>query len=322
MKIFLRKFRRAKFTAIVVAFIAALASNSIARATTYTWINSAGGNWNVASNWSSSTVPQSPGQAADIPATLAVAVTMNVSPNIDSLSIDSSGSTLGISAGDALTVTDGIANNGTITLAAPFGPETAALTFSGSQTLSGTGSVILDVSQLNTSNSGVLTQALGQTISGQGTINAALINQGLINANVSGGTLSLATNPMTSAGTMEATGGGLLSMKTTVNNAGGMILAASGGIVQVGSGSTINNGTLLASGGTVDVNSGSTIVGATLTSTGTSYFQAGGGTLSGDTLSNGSQFNVPAGQTLTVTGGIANNGTITLAGPSGPRLPP
>ena len=56
----------------------------------------------------------------------------------------------------------------------------------------------------------MLTQAAGHTISGCGQINAALTNQGLVNANVNGQTLSLPTNPMTNAATMEATNGGVL----------------------------------------------------------------------------------------------------------------
>ena len=109
--------------------------------------------------------------------------------------------------------------------------------------------------QLNTSDGGVLTQAAGHTISGYGTINAALINQGLVNANVNGQTLSLATNAMTNAGTMEATNGGVLNVETTVNNAGGH---DPGGRRQR------------------PVQRRALVVGGTLTSTGTSYFSRDG----------------------------------------------
>ena len=174
--------------------------------------------------------------------------------------------------------------------------QPATLNFSGSQTLSGTGSVILNnwgsSAQLNTSNSDVLTQAAGHTISGYGQINAALTNQGLVNANVNGQTLSLATNPMTNAATMEATNGGVLSVETTVNNAGG---------------------TILADGGNVQFNGNAVVVGGTLTSTGTSYLSAtGSSNMSAVTLSNGSLFNIPGGRSVTVTNGITNNGTILV----------
>ena len=150
-----------------MAFLAWLPAVT-SKAAVFTWDNSAGGNWNVASNWSSGTVPLLPGQAADIPPTLAVAVTLNISPSIDSLRIDNSGTTLGIPGGQSLTVTGGIANNATITVDSDNNPY-GYLTFSGSQTLSGTGSVVLGTyGQLNTSNSGMLTQGAGHTISGLG----------------------------------------------------------------------------------------------------------------------------------------------------------
>ncbi len=237
----------------------------------------------------------SPGQAADFPATLAVTVTVNISPSIDSLSIDNSGTTLDILAGQTLTVVGGITNNGTITV--DFNPNgiPANLTFSGSQTLSGSGSVVMNspYAQLNTSNSGVLTQAAGHTISGLGTINAALINQGLVNADINGQTLFLMTDAMSSSGTMEAINGGLLNVGTiTISNSGGTILASGGNVLLVNS----------------------TIVGGTLTSTGTSNLSttSGGASLSGVTLSAGSQFNIPNNQTVTVTNGLANNGTIVV----------
>ena len=122
------------------------------------------------------------------------------------------------------------------------------MTFSGNQTLSGTGSAVLNNldAQLNTSNGGTLTQAAGHTISGEGTINAVLINQGQVEANL--GTLSLAS---------------------TIANAGGTILA-SGGNVQIVSGATISGGTL-ASMGTSNL-----------------ALSSGSATLSGITLSGGS----------------------------------
>ena len=263
---------------------------AVSNAQTFTWDNPAGGNWNVATNWTGGIVPQSSGQAVDIP--LAVPVYVNISPDIGSLSIDNSGTTLDILNGDTLTVTNGITNNGTIVVNSNQGTSGSNLTFSGSQTLSGAGSVILNGSgaYLNTSNNGVLTQAATHTINGQGTIYAALTNQGLVNANVNGGTLYL-DGAITNAATMEATGGGVLGVNTTVNNA---------------------NGTILASGGNVQINGG-TVVGGTLTSTGSSYFSSNdSGNLNGVTLSTGSQFNI-AGNT-TVTNGITNNGTIAVSG--------
>ena len=94
-----------------------------------------------------------------------------------------------------------------------------------------------------------------------------------MNANVNGQTLTLATNPMTNSGTMEASNSGVLDIATSLNNSGGTIqsLAAAasrlpadhaqqqrwhdpglrGSNLQI-TNATVNNtagGTLLASGG-------------------------------------------------------------------------
>jgi fibronectin-binding autotransporter adhesin len=208
------------------------------------------------------------------------------------------GSVLNIPAGQTVTVSNGITNNGTIFVNSNSAGIVASLTFSGSQTLSGSGSVVLNYistyAQLNTSNSGVLTQAAGHTISGYGEINAALINQGTVNANVSGQTLILQTNAMANTGLMEATSGGLLNVTTNIDNTGGLILA--GG-----------------TGNSVTINSGATITGGTLTSLGPASFLANGpATLNNVTISAGSQYNSPAGNSTTVTGGLTNNGTIIV----------
>ena len=126
--------------------------------------------------------------------------------------------------------------------------------------------------QLNTSNGGMLTQAAGHTISGWGTINAALNNQGLVNANSNGNGFTCRPTRWPTPATMEATGGGTLIISTiTVNNAGGTILA-SGGNVQIWRHGRRRHAH---QHGHVDLS-----------------LYSGGGTLSGVTLSNGSWFNI------------------------------
>ena len=235
-------------------------------------------------------MPINPGTSADIPRAAPVSVLLNGSVNIDSMSIGN-GVTLDVFYGTTLTVTDGISNNGTIVMNYNTGPW-PCLTFNGSQTLCGTGRCDLSLAQLiNTSNGGVLTQVAGHTIGGWGDINAALINQSLVNANSNGNTLYLQSNAMTNAGTMEATNGGVLSVNTTVNN---------------------TDSTILAAGGNVQINGG-TIVGGTLSSSGSSGLLAmGAAGLSGVTISSGSQYKIHYNTTTTVTGGLTNNGTIVV----------
>ncbi len=284
---------------VAAAVFLASISPATCRAAAIVWSGSSGGNWSATADWAGGVVPQSPGQAVDIPVTFAGTVNVDMSPSIGALNIDNSGTTLDILGGNTLTISGSLANNGAISVG-----NYAYLTFSGSQTLSGTGNVILNpYGYLGTGNSGVLTQAAGSTISGQGTINATLINKGLVNANVNGQTLTLAGSTMTNLATMEGSGGGLLTIENTINNAGG---------------------TILASGGSVQINGGM-VLGGTLTSTGTSNLSfnnnnGSGGTLSGVTLSNGSQFSVlgynGGNSVLTVANGIANNGTITVNSPA------
>ena len=206
----------------------------------------------------------------------------------------SAGSQFNIPSGGTLTVTSGITNNGTITVDSPSGGTAASLVFSSSQTLSGSGSIVLAYSsaQLATSNSGMLTQAAGHTISGAGTLSAALNNQGLVNANVNGQTLYLATNPMTNTGTIETINAGELEINgIAVKNSGGTIQAV-GGSVQI---------------------TGGTIAGGTLANAGTaSALYAAGNVLSGVTIAPGSQLDTYQGTTVTITGGLTNNGTITV----------
>jgi autotransporter-associated beta strand protein len=194
------------------------------------------------------------------------------------------------------TITGGMTNNGTINLTAG-SASTCILQFSGTQTLSGGGGIVLgpyvNAIQLPTLSvqSGTLTVAAGQTISGAGQIsgNGIFLNQGLVNANAPGQTLSTPSGNVLNASIMEASNGGILLLNSAVNNAG----------------------TILASGGTVQVSN--TVTGGTLTTTGpSSSFQLiNGGGLSGATLSPSSTAIVPAGAGATITS-MTNNGTINI----------
>ena len=95
----------------------------------------------------------------------------------------------------------------------------------GGGTLSGTGSVTLNGIGANAQLNGTLTQAAGHTIQGLGQINAALTNNGTVNANVNAGTLTLQTSAMTNNNLFEATSGGILAISgiTVTQGASGQI---------------------------------------------------------------------------------------------------
>jgi hypothetical protein len=136
-------------------------------------------------------------------------------------------------------------------------------------------------------------------IQGAGVINdtgGTLVNNAAVNANVSGGTLSLESN-VTNNGTLEATGGGTLAIiDNTVTNCSGAI-TADGGTVNL-QGATINGGTLNASTGTMQTTGG----------------QA---TLNGVTLSPGSTYVTGVSETTVLNTSLTNTGaTFELDGTS------
>ena len=272
-----------------------------AAAANYTWTNTAGGNWNSSANWSSNTnaAPHYPGanDSANIPGVLTGPVVVNFNAYANTLSVGNSGTIIDISASDSLSIESGVTNNGTINvLASP--AAVGDLFFSGTQTLSGSGSVVLSSSgnPAYFEVAGALTQAAGHTISGAGQfLYGSITNQGLVDANAPGQALSgNSVSGVTNSGIMEATNGGTLLLNYPV----------------------VNTSTVLASGGTVQV--AGTLSGGTLTSTGVSALQLlNSGTLSGVTLSPSSTAVVPAGNGPLVANGLTNNGTIYVQGKPG-----
>ncbi|MGD0461024.1 MAG: hypothetical protein ABSB74_00910 [Tepidisphaeraceae bacterium] len=177
----------------------------------------------------------------------------------------------------------------------------STLTFSGG-TVSGSGTITLDSSSTSAVLAGTLTQSSGHTINGQGTVNAALTNNGTVNANVNGQTLTLETGPMTNNSVMEATGGGNLIIDgITITQGSGGTISASG-----------NSGGGSPTPSVVDL-TGATITGGTLLSSGGGIIQ----TISGTTntigsLTNNATFNVGGNSNLNVTGNLTDNGLITV----------
>ena len=139
--------------------------------------------------------------------------------------------------------------------------------FNGTQTLTGTGSVVLapyypgSTYAAGLQITGTLTQATGHTISGAGRdFEDVFVNQGLINANVPGDTLGTngASSQLTNAGIMEATNGGILLLSSPINNAGGTILASGGTVEMTASVKQLSGGTL--TGGTWIAQAGSPLL--------------------------------------------------------------
>ena len=208
------------------------------------------------------------------------------------------GSTLDIPNGSTTTIAGTFVNNGMIVVNSNSGGSATTLLVSGaSPSLAGSGEVILNQpggdSQLDTVTSSVLTIGSQQTVTGQGQINVALINNGTINASVNGGVLAPTVNDITNNGIMEATGGGELQLSgfTIDQGSSGQIISGAGSDVEL-PGATVSGGTLgNAAGGNINARSI---------------------TLQNVTIATGSAINVPGNTASTVSGVLTNYGTIFI----------
>ena len=171
---------------------------------------------------------------------------------------------------------------------------------------------------------------MDNTIQGAGSLggnfNIGVVNEGTIDANTAGGTLSITTNAFTNTGTLQATNGGILSIQSTINNVGGTISSGPGSTVDLlnlGAGTIIYGGTLNSNGGSlvaanVTLDGGTfgaiTIQGTlTLGDTSSVALNAGNiinqGTIFIDALTGNTDLYVNSGDTATLTGG----GTVELS---------
>src|ERR1700722_2516221 len=273
-----------------------------------------GGNFNVAGTWVTNTgasvVPNSTFNTCIVNGTSAAPATVFINST-------NSGSVLNLQVGanNTLSLTSftglgvngtQIINDGSINLTAAGGYK-AEFSLADNTTLSGAGTVTLSsttggAALLNDALNNSVTLSNSSNIVGGGVIGGVnnglvFLNGGTVNANASGQTLTLLTTAgaATNTGLMTATNGGTLQLSsTTLNNAGGNVTANDGSTV------------LLAD---------STINGGTLNSSGSGTFQTPFGTsasLNGVTLSNGATYINNADATLSVSGAIANGGTIQI----------
>jgi hypothetical protein len=154
---------------------------------------------------------------------------------------------LASNSGAAATIKDGLTlDNVTVRLGNTTGTMAGALTFSGTQTLGGTGTIFLGTSASNKLSAGTgstLTIGGGIILLGSsGQISgASIVNQGTIAVDASGGgigTLTINPTSFTNQGTLQATGGETISVSHFAPNTGtisigiGSKLAVNGGFTQ------------------------------------------------------------------------------------------
>ncbi len=196
-----------------------------------------------------------------------------------------------------------ITNTGTMTIGST--STYAYLNLNGANaTLAGGGTVVMGAGAQyailgESGTAGFTLTNSNNTIEGDGYIGvgeSTFVNNGTVNANVSGQTLEIQPASIdTNTATLEATNGGTLLLDSgSFTNTGGTITAATGSAVVL-SGTTLTGGTLTSSGtGVVYGENSSTLVG----------------------LTNAGNFNVPNGNIVYLSGTITNTGTITIGSTS------
>lgn len=157
---------------------------------------------------------------------------------------------LALAGANGLTVKDGLTLNGTVTLGGSGGGNYGYLNFNGSQTLGGSGTVIFNgpdpYNSLAVSDGQPTTLTIGSgiTIRGQGgyvgftpvlggaVANISIVNQGTIQADTSGSTITVSAGTLAYTGTLGATNG-TLQVNGLVSPTSGTIAAGAGGTVTV-----------------------------------------------------------------------------------------
>jgi YVTN family beta-propeller protein len=219
------------------------------------------------------------------------------------------------------------------------GANSSFLTMAAGVTLTGGGAVTLSstpgqgTAALATANGAQLLTNVNNTLQGTGVIGyngLQLANQGTVNANVLGGTLTMNPGAFTNQGLIEATAGGILSLSgSTISNSAGTIkVSGATSTVQFVNNARIEGGTLAtANNGVLTIPSGNSISldGSTLgplTLTGTYVGANNTDTyLYGSIVNNGNiQLNAAANNTFLIMAtavSLTGSGTVTLSSTAG-----
>jgi hypothetical protein len=294
--------RNRRSSSLLLAAGVAGALTSVAQAQVTTWTGPASGSWSTPANWNNG-VPNGGAFTALVDAGNAPATSALVNGNF-------SVGTLGISAGDQVTIGNGftftvgslVGNAGTILIDAT-GNNTA---LQGSFLLNGAGGVVRlsGANALLGTNGGSITNA-NNTIRGEGAIggnNTDWINQGTVNADVAGSSIFIdprsSATGFTNSGLLTASNGATLRINGQfgggVSNTGGTISAQDNSLVSLESNLGVTGGTFTTSG-----------TGVIRTAAGNIIFVSGVANTGNWTLENSS--------TTNVTTSLFNSGSINLA---------
>ena len=230
--------------------------------------------------------------------------------------------------GIASTIRGNITNNGNLQA----GTNSNLMIGAGGTTLGGNGTLTMSASNTRvyaSAGSDVLTNTSAHTIRGVGQLGINLLgiaNQGLITANVSGGTLTIdpSASGVTNTGTLRSEGGGSLVLTAgTFNNVGGTIGALAGSTTTINGSAVVQGGTLTTVGtGIVALNGFAVLDGTTsaITNTGNVLIPGGGTGYAIGTISNQGSMTVGPNANLILQGAnnlaLTGTGTVTLGSSS------
>ncbi len=206
-----------------------------------------------------------------------------------------------LNPGDTIVVTGaGLTNNAVLHVNPGASPSDAVLRFDQTGELGGTGQVqlrtYLDNARIDTAPGVTMTNGVAHTIRGVGEIRAALVNEGVIWADIgvslAGNTLDLTTSPKTNNNAIGARAGAFLRLYP-------------GAIDQTG------GGLLVADAGTIEYYDGAGVIGGDLYSVNGGLHRTMSGTLTLRAVHNQAPFVLSAGTSVAVTGpGLTNHGVI------------
>jgi hypothetical protein len=225
-----------------LAVLLLFAGGHVAYSATIAWTNTAGGNWNVAANWSPNQVP-APGDTANITASGTYAITLNANANAQNLTIGGAASRVQTLQGNGFTLA---ATNASMSSGGVLGLTNS--TFAGALTIAG----------------GAVLSVNGSTLAAQVTVESGGEFLVLGSAVDIGGGQATDTNDwlwVQSGGQVNAASGTTLNLYSVMTNAG-LVNMTNQAIVIVNDGTSANDGGLVnQAGGVINLISSAGIYG-------------------------------------------------------------
>lgn len=243
------------FLAIVGILLLLLSMSSSTLADSATWkLNPLGGDWNNASNWTPSTVPNGPSDIATFAVSNTTGVFLSANTEVNGIVFNPGASVFTITAGPTLTLTvsgTGIANNSEtaqnfVTTADLTGNNRGTIQFRNGATL-GDLTFITDRGPEASDDDGGITQFFDSSSAGNGAISNTIGSGGGFGG---GGTEFHDSSTAANAGFFNAGGGTFISFFGNSNADNGNFY--NGGSVSFSETSTAGNGTFFNQSGTVN----------------------------------------------------------------------